>query len=137
MPPNERLKLPVTVRLSIDAVVGTVLTAGLLMATPTAARCQRLTPRLIAREPTQSRLDQVAPQITKVILFAPPEGRHTYWLEGGIVGGVLLGVVGYSMSSACPANTGSCPGRVVGFGIGASVGFVIGAFVGDSMEKEL
>ena len=120
--------------LRMNAVAGAVLSAGVLIATPTAARCQRLTPPLIALQPT--RLDQVAPQRTEVILSAPPEGRHTYWLEGGIVGGVLLGVVGYSMSSACPANTGSCPGRVVGFGIGASVGFVIGAFVGDTMQKE-
>jgi hypothetical protein len=123
-------------RLRMNAVAGAVLSAGLLIAAPTAARCQRLTPPLREREPTASRLDQRAPQRAEVILFTSGETRRTYWLEGGIVGGVLLGVVGYSMSSACPANSGSCPSRVVGFGIGASVGFVIGAFVGDTMEKE-
>ena len=112
------------------------MTAGLLMATPTSARCQRLTPPLSAREPTQSRPHQVLLQRTEVIFSTPGEARRTHWLEGGIVGGVLLGVVGYSLSSACPANTGSCPSRVVGFGIGASVGFVIGAFIGDTMAKE-
>jgi hypothetical protein len=66
---------------------------------------------------------------------ASPEGRRTYWLAGGIVGGLALGALGYELGSACPANTGSCPRRAVGFLIGASVGFVIGAFVGDTIEK--
>jgi hypothetical protein len=62
-------------------------------------------------------------------------GRRTYWLEGAAIGGVLLGVLGYNLSGACPANTGSCPGRLVGFGIGATLGLVVGAFLGDTIEK--
>jgi len=122
------------VRLGTSTVAGAILNAGLLIASPTAARCQRLASPIIAA-PTELRLDQIVPRRAEAILFTP-SSRRTYWLEGGIVGGVLLGVVGYSMSSACPPNTGSCPSRVIGFGIGASVGFVIGAFVGDTMEKE-
>jgi hypothetical protein len=68
--------------------------------------------------------------------FPPSEGRRTYWLEGGAVGGLALGAIGYSLGSACPPNTGSCPSGAVGFLIGASVGFVIGAFIGDTIEKK-
>lgn len=68
--------------------------------------------------------------------FPRSERRRTYWLEGGAVGGLSLGALGYSLGSACPANTGSCPKGPVGFLIGASVGFVIGAFIGDTMEKK-
>jgi hypothetical protein len=68
--------------------------------------------------------------------FARSEGRRTYWLEGGAVGGLGLGALGYGLSSACPAHTGSCPNGPVGFLIGASVGFVIGAFIGDTIEKK-
>jgi len=63
------------------------------------------------------------------------EERRTYWLEGGAVGGLALGALGYELGSACPKNTGSCPSSVVGFLIGATVGFVIGAFLGDTIEK--
>ena len=123
-----------TVCSSKDKVAAAVLSAGILIATPTAARCQRLAPSPVPWE-TTALAGQGIPQRTDVVLFTPGESRRTYWLEGGIVGGVLLGLVGYSMGSACPANTGSCPSGVVGFGIGASVGFVIGAFIGDTMEK--
>ena len=68
--------------------------------------------------------------------FARSEGRRTYWLEGGAVGGLGLGALGYGLSSACPAHSGSCPNGPVGFLIGASVGFVIGAFIGDTIEKK-
>lgn len=61
--------------------------------------------------------------------------RRTYWLEGGVVGGIALGLVGYGLSGGCPANAGSCPKPAIGFLIGASVGFVIGAFLGDTIEK--
>jgi len=63
------------------------------------------------------------------------EGRQTYWLEGGVVGGVALGALGYELGSACPRNTGSCPRPAVGSLIGATLGFVIGAFLGDTIEK--
>ena len=62
--------------------------------------------------------------------------RRTYWLEGGVVGGITLGVVGSGLSGGCPANAGSCPKPAIGFLIGASVGFVIGAFLGDTIEKK-
>jgi hypothetical protein len=68
--------------------------------------------------------------------FAPSAGRRTYWLEGGAVGGLALGALGYALGGACPAHTGSCPKGPVGFLIGASVGFVIGAFMGDAIEKK-
>ena len=64
------------------------------------------------------------------------EGRRTYLLEGGAVGGVALGLLGYSLGSACPEHTGSCPSGAVGFLIGASVGFAIGAFLGDTIDKK-
>jgi hypothetical protein len=68
--------------------------------------------------------------------FARTEGRRTYWLEGGAVGGLALGALGYALGSACPAHTGSCPKGPVGFLMGASVGLVIGAFIGDTVEKK-
>ena len=68
--------------------------------------------------------------------FARSDDRRTYWLEGGAVGGLALGALGYALGSACPAHTGSCPKGPVGFLIGASVGFVIGAFIGDTVEKK-
>ena len=116
-------------------IAGALLGAALLLASPTVARGQRLTPPRLSSEPISSPLDQTT-FYRDAIRFTSLESRRTYWLEGGIVGGVLLGLVGYSMGSACPANTGSCPSGVVGFGIGASVGFVLGAFIGDTIKKE-
>jgi hypothetical protein len=86
--------------------------------------------------PRSMRADPTEFETALLVTLGRNEGRRTYWLEGGTVGGLALGALGYSLGSACPADTGSCPNGLVGFLMGASVGFVIGAFIGDSIEKK-
>ena len=62
--------------------------------------------------------------------------RKTYWLEGGIVGGVITGALGVMLSGLCEGDSSSCPGKARSFLIGAVPGFTIGAFVGDGIKKE-
>ena len=68
--------------------------------------------------------------------------KRTYWLEGGVIGAVVLGVTGYLVenavaNSACSdTGGGGCHDyrteAVVG---GAALGFVIGALIGKGHAK--
>jgi len=126
--------------LSTRSLVGSsaVIMAGFLGARPLPLYAQRLGELPTIRAPEAAfREEGIHLPASRELLgvSTSTEGRRTYWLAGGIVGGLALGALGYELGSACPANTGSCPRRAVGFLIGASVGFVIGAFVGDTVEK--
>ena len=68
--------------------------------------------------------------------------KRTYWLEGGVIGAVVLGVTGYLVEKAV-ANTGCSDTAgagchdyrteaIVG---GAALGFVIGALIGKGHAK--
>jgi hypothetical protein len=109
-----------------------MIMAGLLASGATGLHAQRL----VDAQP----LSASAPLGAVSFQRLPPKlitgDRRTYWLEGGAVGGIALGLVGMGLSSGCPANTGSCPKPAIGFLIGASVGLVIGAFLGDTIEKQ-
>jgi hypothetical protein len=111
-----------------------VIVAGLLASGSTQLDAQRLADASIGASQASPFLESFRSR--QPSLFTMSEGRRTYWLEGGVAGGLLLGLVGSQLSGACPPNTGSCPKPAVGFLIGASVGFVIGAFLGDTIEKD-
>ena len=95
---------------------------GLLLGAPAAA-AQRLSPPF----PTVSAL-QLANR------FPASEPHRTYWLEGGLIGGIGLGLFGaYAGHQFCGTSdaTRHCGGTVVGAGLlGAAVGFTAGALIG-------
>ena len=64
--------------------------------------------------------------------------RKTFWLEGGVVGGLITGAIGMELSGMCGdgRNCSSTGRKVLGFIIGAVPGFTIGAFLGDTIEKK-
>lgn len=55
--------------------------------------------------------------------------RRTYWLEGGILLGLLFGV------PALSASQFSTQEKVLYFGLGASIGFPVGALIGGQIPK--
>lgn len=64
----------------------------------------------------------------------------TYWLEGGVIGGFLVGALGASLGGGfCGYNDspqGSCTDDVVkGAFFGAALGFSIGALIGGQIPK--
>ncbi len=60
---------------------------------------------------------------------------RTYWLEGGLVGGIGLGVLSaVELRSLC--ESGSCTaGTIAGGVLGGFVGFTVGALVGGQFRK--
>jgi len=62
--------------------------------------------------------------------------RRTHWLEGGIIGGALLGLVGSQFCGMGDARAGvGC--YVIAFSfIGGCVGFPIGALIGGQFPKK-
>ncbi len=58
--------------------------------------------------------------------------KRTHWLEGGLIGGVVMGVVG---AGFCGYT--SVPCIAVGFAIlGGGIGFPVGALIGGMFPKE-
>ncbi len=100
---------------------------GLLLGARAAA-AQRLAPPF----PTVSAL-QLANR------FPAAEPHRTYWLEGGLIGGIGLGLFGvYAGTQFCATSdaTRHCGGTVVGAGLlGAAVGFTAGALIGRQFGK--
>ena len=101
--------------------------AGLLLGARAAA-AQRLAPPF----PTVSPL-QLANR------FPAAEPHRTYWLEGGLIGGIGLGLFGvYAGTQFCATSdaTRHCGGTVVGAGLlGAATGFAVGALIGSRFHK--
>ena len=69
------------------------------------------------------------------LVNAPRELPRTYWLEGGIAGGIGLGVL-LSVFVGGLCDSDSCSNAAVGaFAAGGAVGFVAGALVGGQFRK--
>lgn len=60
----------------------------------------------------------------------------TYWLEGGVIGGVALGVLAVMMEQGLSEGDTSTLGHVGAFIIGAGVGFPVGALIGGQFPKQ-
>lgn len=107
--------------IAMFALVGLLLGAR-------AAEAQRLAPPF----PTASAL-QLANR------FPVAEPHSTYWLEGGLIGGIGLGLFGaYAGHQFCATSdaTPHCTGTVIGAGLlGAATGFAIGAVIGAQFHK--
>jgi hypothetical protein len=69
--------------------------------------------------------------------YPPPARPRTYWLEGGSVGGIGLGVFG-ALHGLCADSDvqHNCTGSTLGVGVlGAGVGFTVGALIGGQFRK--
>jgi len=70
---------------------------------------------------------------------APSPSRRSYWLEGGIIGAVVVGVPSAFLAhSIClQFETSECQGSdyLLGGVVGAAVGFGLGALVGHAIHK--
>lgn len=62
---------------------------------------------------------------------------RTYWLEGGVAGGIGLGLVAAVLyGGLCLEESQSCTGTILGgFAVGGALGFVAGALVGGQFRK--
>jgi len=73
------------------------------------------------------------------IRFPAPQPHPTYWKEGGLIGGIGLGLFGvYAGTQFCATSdaTRHCGGTVAGAGLlGAATGFAAGALVGSQFHK--
>jgi hypothetical protein len=77
-------------------------------------------------------------------LYTLPDeaSKHTYWLEGGVIGAVVLGVTAYFVEDAV-ANSlcsdtdgGGCHDyRTVAIVGGAALGFLVGSLIGKGHTK--
>ena len=64
-----------------------------------------------------------------------PTIPRTYWLQGGIIGGVGLGVfTGLAVQGLCESS--NCTGGEIAAGlVGGAVGFTVGALIGGQFRK--
>ncbi len=73
------------------------------------------------------------------VLGVQPRVPRTHWLEGGLVGGVALGIFGGLVGHALCTNSDvrqTCTGPTLGSAVlGAGVGFVTGALIGGQFPK--
>jgi len=118
-------------RVYVALVVMTILLA------PRPASAQRLAPLLVSRPldlPTAPiRVGQRQPFVDKKSSIVPP----TYWLEGGVVGGVVIGALGEAFAAGMCESSDGCPGsRISGVVFGAALGFAVGALIGGQIPKE-
>ena len=60
---------------------------------------------------------------------------HTYWLEGGVIGGVGMGVFTILLANGLGEGHTSLAGNAMAFVIGGSVGFPVGALIGGQFPK--
>jgi hypothetical protein len=119
--------------------VASVLTVVLLLSVPAMAQ---LAPRLEGLDPAV-----VSGILPRTIDRNPLErslsaaARTSYYLEGLIVGAVVVGVTGGMIAHSLCANadvppSGSCAGRsILGSLLGAAVGAGVGALVGGLFPK--
>ncbi len=66
--------------------------------------------------------------------------RPTYWLEGGVIGGLVVGALGASLAGGLcgydNAPHGSCTDDTIkGAFVGAGLGFTVGALIGGQIPK--
>lgn len=101
----------------------------LTISTPLAG--QRLTPMppyVAAALPVRSQVPRFDSVLTTRTV------PRTYWLEGGIVGGVGIGVLS-ALWVRGMSESSSTAGTVAGFVLGAAVGFPAGALIGGQFKK--
>ena len=97
--------------------------------TPVSLQSQRLTPvpsyavSSVASPPGAFQLDS-----TRAI-------PRTYWLEGGVIGGLGLGVFTAMLVNGFSEGETNVSGNVMAFLFGASVGFPVGALIGGQFPK--
>lgn len=60
---------------------------------------------------------------------------RTYWLEGGLIGGVCMGVFTIMLANGLGEGNTTTAGEAMAFVIGASVGFPVGALIGGQFQK--
>jgi len=66
---------------------------------------------------------------------APGTLPRTYWLEGGVIGGVGLGVLtGLSVRGLCESSNCTV-GEIAAGVLGGAVGFTVGALIGGQFRK--
>lgn len=102
---------------------------SLLLATPLAA--QRIADYELVRASHPIAVTRTLPRFGDSVVVH----KRSFWLEGGIIGGLITGTIGMGLSSMGDSPTGSGK-RALGFLMGAVPGFTIGAFIGDSIKKE-
>jgi O-antigen ligase len=61
--------------------------------------------------------------------------EKTYWLEGGIVGGMALGLLAMPLAGMSDSSRPTAAESALAFMMGASVGFAVGALVGGQFRK--
>src|SRR6266853_6502342 len=71
------------------------------------------------------------------LVNAPRSVPRTYWLEGGIAGGIGLGLVAAVLyGGLCLEESQSCTSAILGsFVFGGALGFTVGALVGGQFRK--
>lgn len=70
-------------------------------------------------------------------LLDSASARRSYWLEGGVLGGIVLGLGGVAVfGGLCAASECENSGRAQRFGglLGAAVGFGAGALIGSAFH---
>ncbi|MGE5801386.1 MAG: hypothetical protein ACM358_03945 [Gemmatimonadota bacterium] len=60
---------------------------------------------------------------------------RTYWLEGGVIGGLGMGVFATMLANGLGEGNTTAAGEAMAFVIGASVGFPVGALIGGQFPK--
>jgi len=107
-----------------------VLSAVLLV--PTSLAGQRLTP-------VPSYAGAPPPSLARAAGFDrtpfSTEIPHTYWLEGGIIGGGSVGVVSALYFRGLGESGDRTAGTIAGFVFGGVVGFTAGALIGGQFHK--
>ena len=98
----------------------------LLTAVTTTAHAQQLTHDFQSFPATPN----AAPRL------APPTPPPTYWLEGGLIGGIGLGVLSaYEAGGLCESGNDCIAGRVTLGILAAALGFTVGALIGGQFPK--
>ena len=110
-----------------------VLLVSMLFVAPVSLAGQRLTPVPAYAVGTLPPLAHTAHFAADSIV---PKISRTYWLEGGIVGGVSLGILSMMIFRGMRESTEeNVAGDVAGFVLGATVGFPAGALLGGQIRK--
>lgn len=65
----------------------------------------------------------------------PRKIRRTYWLEGGLIGGVVVGLLGSQFCRIADSPRGSCEIEVFLIS-GTFIGFPAGALIGGQFKKD-
>jgi len=125
-------------------LASTLLLAPFGAASPCAAQAPYLpahfeTVRYLPPTPSGSHRYHLAAAHPSTWVAAPSPSRRSYWLEGGIIGAVVVGVPSAFLAhSIClQFETSECRGSdyLLGGVVGAAVGFGLGALVGHAIHK--